>query len=367
MRATVVSSARWSSFRLSKHFIALALAAQGHDVLFVDPPVSPLSVVRSPQRRRELLGPSDERPAANLRVWHPRVLAPQSHPAVRAVNDRLIARGIARRQDPDVVLAFGLEARGVLPRLPAPRLYHCTDSIEDLPGQAGARHHEEIVIAAADAVTACSLPLTEQLRARGVDASYVPHGCDEDAFASRGEDPPELRGRPRPWVGYVGSLNFRIDADMLDAARRATGGGTLVVVGGAFGPALDPAARALLAQDDVAVLGHQPAERLPALTAALDVGLAPYGDHPFNRKSFPIKIPQYLAAGVPVVSTPNGATDELGDAVAIADDTSTFGDAVRAALAAADDEHAREARRAVARRRPWSTVANELLRAASAT
>ncbi len=58
----------------------------------------------------------------------------------------------------------------------------------------------------------------------------------------------------------------------------------------------------------------------------------PYTTEPFNRKSFPIKVLQYLAAGLPVVSTSSGATDELGAHVLVADEPDAFEAAVRSAL-----------------------------------
>lgn len=361
----MLSSARWSSFRLSKQHLSIALAEAGHDVLYVDPPLSAGSLLRDRSRWPDLRG-RDEVGEAGVRVWHPIVLPGQNDRRVQRLNARLLRRGIRRRMTAeDLTLAFSLESRGVLRHLGGRRVYHCTDSAEDLPGANAdeVRRQELALIARCDVVAACSRPLVDQLAARGVEAMYLPHGCDREAFVERGgDDPVELRGRARPFVGYVGSINFRIDVRLLVAALGATSGGTLVLVGSRFGPSPAPEVAALLARPDVVVIDQQPPARLAALTASLDVGLAPYGEHPFNRKSFPLKIPQYLAAGVPVVSSPNGATDELGAAVRVAREPDEFGQAVRDAIREGPEGAA--ARRAVAARRPWSRVAEELLGAA---
>jgi teichuronic acid biosynthesis glycosyltransferase TuaH len=161
----------------------------------------------------------------------------------------------------------------------------------------------------------------------------------------------------------VGSINFRIDDRLLQAAHRATGHGTLVLVGGSWpssGPPPPPAVRAMQRADNVVFTGHRDTDRLPPYLWALDVGLVPYREEAFNRKSYPIKIPQYLAAGVPVVSTPNGATDELAAHVTIASGAEEFESAVVAALA--ENGHAAgAARRAAAAARPWTVVAQEIL------
>lgn len=358
----MLSSARWSSFRLSKHFVALALAERGEDVLYVDPPVSPLSVLRDPTRRADLVGVRDEVAPSGVRVWRPVVAPGQNGRVGQPVNGRLLARGVRRRvPGPDLVVAFSLESRGLVRRLGGTIVYYCTDSLEDLPGTDPAvmRARELDLANRADVVVACSLPLAEQLRERGVEAVYVPHGCDEASFAG-GPVPADLAPLPRPIVGYVGSLNFRIDPTLLGAAADAAAPGTLVVIGGRFGPSADPALAGVARRANVVALGHRDAERLPSYLAALDVGVVPYADLAFNRKSFPIKVLQYLAAGVPVVSTPNGATDELAPHVGIATDAASFRSAVQAAIGQRGPE-ADGARRAVAGARPWSAAVAAML------
>lgn len=368
MRATILSPSRWASFRLSKHFIASTLAAQGDDVLYVDPPLSPLSGFRQPARKADRRAPKDETVAPNLRVWRPRVVPGQNGAIGQSVNARLLAHGAqTRAPDPDLVIAFSLESRGALRRLGGRHVYYVTDSLEDLPGADtdAVRRYERELIDEADLVVACSLPLCEQLRTRGADPLYLPHACDPDSLAEPGGVPADIAALPRPIVGYVGSLNFRIDVAMLDAARRAAGGGTVLVVGGAFGPPPSAEAAAFLAQPDVVSTGHRGPDVLTSYIAALDVGLVPYAAGPFNRKSFPIKVLQYLAAGVPVVSTANGATDELGNAVLVADEPAAF----EAAVADAVSDHdpaAQAARREIARARRWDGVVEKLLEAVRA-
>ena len=335
-------------------------------MLYIDPPLSPLSLIRHPERLTDLRGRRVSDIDARLSVWRPVVVPGQNSRIGQFVNGLILERGIRRLiWPPELTLAFSLEARALLGRAPGRRIYHCTDSFEDLPGAdaADVRRRERAVIAASDAVSACSRPLVEQLGRQGTAAVYVPHGCDPGAVAAPPTPPPGLRDRPRPWVGYVGSLNFRLDSSLLEAARRANAGGTLVLVGGRFAAAPDPATERLLALSDVVSVPQQPPGAVPGIMASLDAGIVPYSIHPFNRKSFPIKIMQYLAAGVPVVSTPNGATDELGDHVLVAEDPRSFGAAVGRVLERPSQDQ-KDARRAVAMARPWTRVAAELVEAA---
>lgn len=362
----MLSPARWSLFRLSKQYTALALAALGHDVLYVDPPVSIGSVVRDRDRLRDLRGPRSVSPAPNLRVWRPIVAPGQNTRAGQRFNARLLERGIARQLPRlELTVAFSLEARGVLRRLGGRRVYYCTDSFEDLPGADAdaVRHQEREICATADVVVACSIPLRDQLAARGVPAVYLSHATDSDALAQPQAVPAEIAALPRPIVAYLGSLNFRIDRDLLDSARRAAGEGTLLIIGEEYGPSLAPDVAALLRQPRVVAIGNRPGDQLGTYLSGVDVGLVPYSGAAFNRKSFPIKVLQYLAAGVPVVSSANGATDELGAIVAVADDPDAFQVAVEYAIAH-DTDAARTRRREAAASRRWEDNASRLLDAA---
>ncbi|MEY2423452.1 MAG: teichuronic acid biosynthesis glycosyltransferase TuaH [Acidimicrobiaceae bacterium] len=363
MQVAVVSPARWSLFRLSKQYLSLAFASLGHDVLYVDPPVSVASTVRDRDRMRDLRGPRMEAAATGLRVWHPVVAPGQNSHLGQRLNAALLRRGITRALPHlDLTVAFSLESRTVLPSLSGTRVYYCTDSFEDLPGSDAAqlRRWEGELIGGADVVVGCSLPLCEQLAARGAQPVYLPHATDDDALTEPGPMPAELARLPRPLVAYLGSLNFRIDHTLLEAARDGAGDGTVVIIGDDYGPRMDPRSAALLRAPNVVAIGHRPGHQLSTYLAAVDVGIVPYSPAPFNRKSFPIKVLQYLAAGLPVVSSSNGATDELGDAVSVADDPGAFADAVRRS-AADDDAGARRGRRALAASRRWTDNATRLI------
>ena len=369
MHVVVLSPARWRAFHVSKQLVSAAIANLGHSVLYVDPPLSPLSFIRHRDRLGDLRRTWD-RPLDHVDVWTPRVLPGQNSAAGQAINARLLERVIRRRvPEPDLVISFALEARTVFGRLDGRRIYYCTDSFEDLPGAPAdtVRGYERRLLESADVVVACSRPLQAQLAERGAHPVYLPHGCDLTAPAAPLPLPlpAELAGRPRPFAGYVGSVNFRIDAALLEAARHGLGGGTLVLVGSwwsSSGPRPDPETSRLLARDDVVTTGHRSLAELPAYLAALDVGLVPYHEIPFNRKSFPVKVPQYLAFGLPVISTPNGATDEYGELVTVASGAEQFQAAVAGALAGSHPEV--RAGRKEAAARPWSTVARELLEVA---
>src|SRR5438270_5513041 len=162
MHVAVLASGRWAAFRGSLHSTAVALGEAGHDVVLVDPPVSPLSLVRHRDRWRDLTARRRESVAPGVDLWRPVVAPGQSSPLGQRLNAPWLAHGIGR---PELTLTSALDARTVMTRLPGRRVYCCIDSFEDLPGVDGAviRRRETELAGAVDVVVACSAPLCAQL------------------------------------------------------------------------------------------------------------------------------------------------------------------------------------------------------------
>jgi teichuronic acid biosynthesis glycosyltransferase TuaH len=222
---------------------------------------------------------------------------------------------------------------------------------------------ERQAIRRADLVLTVTAELAERWRALGSEPVVLPNGCDPDAYARvpTTEPRPVPDGFPEPVAGVVGLLSDRIDLDLLTAVAD-TGVGLLLI--GRRDPRWSPiAVDALLARPNVHHVGPVPFEALPAWLARLDVGLTAYADSEFNRASFPLKTLEYLAAGLPVVSTDLPASRTLREEssdVWIAPDQRRFAEAVRQAAKASSTPSAVTRRQAVAARHAWSSRADEL-------
>jgi glycosyltransferase involved in cell wall biosynthesis len=226
------------------------------------------------------------------------------------------------------------------------------------------------MLARADLVFATSETLAQRLRAHGARALHtVPNVAEVALFARAHEPLPEpeaLRGLPHPRAIYVGNLaGYRVDFALLE--RLARDGVSLVLVGpaGLGDPGAAPAAAAgLAALPNVRALGPQPRDALPALLRHADVALVPFLDNAHTRGSFPLKVWEYLAAGLPVVATPLPNLRALaGEGVlALAAEPDAFAAAVRAA-AAGDGPQARRARLERARAHDWPARMDELCEA----
>jgi teichuronic acid biosynthesis glycosyltransferase TuaH len=94
----------------------------------------------------------------------------------------------------------------------------------------------------------------------------------------------------------------------------------------------------------------------------MGVGLTPYADTDFNRASFPLKTLEYLANGLPVVSTDLPAVRWLDtDLIEVGTGPEDFASKVREVLSRPFDEAERARRIAFARRHSWTARAEQLL------
>jgi UDP-galactopyranose mutase len=156
----------------------------------------------------------------------------------------------------------------------------------------------------------------------------------------------------------VGLLSHFLDFEALEAIRRARRGGTRVLIGPGT-PATEPALAELSAREGVARLGPRPYADVPAYMQGLDVGLIPFrADDPHVKGINPNKVYQYLAAGVPVVTTPILDLEPRGADLQFAAGAAGMAAAVGRAL---DATGSAEARSALARVHDWDALASRMV------
>jgi glycosyltransferase involved in cell wall biosynthesis len=142
---------------------------------------------------------------------------------------------------------------------------------------------------------------------------HLPHGTRPEAIATHPlhqplPAPAELAALPRPYLGFVGSLEDRLDWVLLHRLARAFPTGTVVLIGRRPTPPRSAAwavdCQAVLAQPNVRLLGWRNPPEVAELLSSLDVCLIPYRtDDAFNRACSPTKLVDYMASTRPVVAT----------------------------------------------------------------
>jgi len=192
-------------------------------------------------------------------------------------------------------------------------VYHCVDefsAFSDAPARE-IRELERRLLLKADVVI-CSSEKLRADKARVNSNSYlVQHGVDLDHFA-KAYDPrtkiaDELKGAPGPVIGFWGLIADWIDLQLVRYVADAFSGGTVVLLGNATTD-LKP----LEGARNVRVLGRRPYADLPRYARGFDVALMPFRVNELTVAANPLKVREYLAAGLPVVSTAIPEVERLG-------------------------------------------------------
>ncbi|MDR7420626.1 MAG: glycosyltransferase [Armatimonadota bacterium] len=313
-------------------------------------------LVRAPTLSRET-SPEVVVASVPLVPYHHRVSA-------RALNRRIARATVARwRRNlgvwrPVVICALPTGLSIVDALEPRRLIYYCMDDFATLPGVDWPMIEalERDLLAAADRVVAASPWIAGLPRFRARGAAVLPHGVDYDHFA-RAQQPPSaeiarlVSSLPRPLLGFSGFIDGRIDVELLRAVASREDWGLLIV--GEAAVDLGDLGR----RRNVAMVGYRPYTVLPDYLAACDVLIAPYVRSQATAALQPLKIPEYLATGKPVVATALPALEDAADIVLLAQDEPGFLAAIE--RAAALPVAGRAERLARARAQSWQRRAEE--------
>lgn len=199
-------------------------------------------------------------------------------------------------------------------------VYYCYDEISAAPWMArhGARH-EQAFLSTADLTIVSSQGLYEAKSKDAKKCSLVKNGVDLELFKAKGLRPTDLP--KQPIIGYVGSVDDRLDYDLLKAIAITYPDWALVFVGRIVDEA---AAEKIATLPNVHLLGARPAAQLGNYLDAFHLGLIPFVKNDLTAGIYPLKINEYLALGLPVVSTDFADLSDFAAHTAIAKNTSDF-------------------------------------------
>jgi glycosyltransferase involved in cell wall biosynthesis len=266
--------------------------------------------------RRLVRGLRGARQVDGLHVLAPLVLPFHGSAAVRVLNRRLLRAQVGRAarrlgMDASILWAYAPQAevlRDVLD--PSLVVYHCVDDVAAQKGvdAEGFRAAEERFASGADLVLASAPALAERMRLLSRNVLYAPNVADTALFATAleaGPADPAVASLPRPRLVFQGAMvATKLDVGLLAEVARLRPQWSLALVGprGAGDPGgdLSPLDRA----PNIHMVGPREAAALPAVLRCADAGLIPYAINDLTRSVFPMKVYEYLAAGLPVLATP---------------------------------------------------------------
>lgn len=368
----------WYHNRAHSDFQLMTRVAQTRQVLFVNSismrmplPGRSSRFLRRLARKALSMARQLRRPVAELPNFH--VLTPVIAPfygsrLVRALNASLVRRQVAfhaRRLGftrPVIMVTIPTAWDVVAPVARRSLLFNRSDKHSafgevDAAMIAGLERqlleHSDVVLYVSRSLMADEASLT------GDRSVFLDHGVDLDHFRRHppGDEPTDLAEIPRPRIGFFGGLDdYVVDFDLLQRLAEEIPEASLVLVGDAT-----CSMRRFDTIPNVYWLGYRPYEEIPHYGSGFDVAIMPWLVNDWIKHCNPIKLKEYLALSLPVVTTPFPEASFYADVIAIAENADEFVAEVRRALADDAPAAARRARREAVAGASWDRRAMELL------
>lgn len=307
-------------------------------------------------------GSFSELPAA---VIEPKALPWHNVPFVHALNTRSLLRDIRRALErvapppsaPPVLVTGTPAAVGVVGSLGEQvSIYFCMDNYAELPGvsRTAIEPLERSLLGRIGAVVATAAELRKSKSPASARAFHLPQGVNFDHFATPQPVPPDLARLGTPRIGFAGGVSECCDLALIQAVAATNPRASVVLVGPV---SVD---LSVLTSPNIHVLGERPYATLPAYVQAFDVGIIPYVLNQWTRAVDPLKLLEYLAAGIPVVSTPIPEVHKYAAVIRLASGPTEFAHAAVAAYVG-DRLELRQTRQHVAREQTWEHRAAQFL------
>jgi len=187
---------------------------------------------------------------------------------------------------------------------PAVCVYDCMDELSLFRNAPPAlRKNEQELFERSNLVFTGGVSLFEAKRRQHSRVYPFPSSVDCEHFRKArtcGDVAEDQKSLPRPRIGYAGVIDERIDLDLIRAIAERRPDWHIVMIGPVV--KIDPAT--LPQRDNIHWLGMKDYSQLPEYMAGWDVAIMPFALNDSTRYISPTKTPEYLAAGLPVVSTP---------------------------------------------------------------
>ncbi len=249
----------------------------------------------------------------NIFVLNPLAIPAYGNEAVRKFNQKFLVSQVKKAmrklnfQKP-LNMVFNPAAGLLAGKLGEEKIvYYCVDEYTAFTGAAsGLKEIEEELFRKSDLVVVSAEKLFEDKKQFNKNTFIIRHGTDWNHFRkaldTETKIPGEIKDLPRPVIGFHGLLADWVDFELIKKVAEHFKIGSVVLIGKI---AVD-AERKIKILDGVSnihFLGRKPYAELPAFCKGFDIALNPFAINDLTLAANPLKVREYLAAGLQVIST----------------------------------------------------------------
>lgn len=315
---------------------------QGGEVWYFDEPGNVVTVFVSPEKPLGNLwlwmrGPRKD-PATGIVHFVPPAGLPFAYhsPSVNRWNHYRYRSALGSRfrpgDGPVVLIVCNVLGLGWLGRLGEDvAIYDCADEISHFKqarmNLGAVKAQERALLRRVDAVVTTSQGLYDAKSPHAKRSALIRNAAEIDHFArahTPGAKPADIASLKKPIVGFYGFLADWLDWRLIERVVREGSEFDWVFIG--------PSIRNLSALEKLPnfhALGRKPYEELPNYLGHFSCAHIPFGRTELTKYVNPVKLYEYLAAGVPVVATPLPELQAFEDVCALAETPDEYLEAVR--------------------------------------
>lgn len=248
----------------------------------------------------------------NIFVLNPLAVPAYGSKAVVSFNEKFLIRQIKKAMRKlgfrDAVNMVFNPAAGMIAGKLGEReiIYYCVDEYTAFTGSAALKEIEEKLFRISDLVVVSAEKLYESKKQFNPNTHIIRHGTDWKHFSTAMDDstivPDEIANLPKPIIGFHGLLADWVDYELIKKAAEHFKNGSVVLIGKTSVDA-EGKIKILDGVSNIHRLGRKPYGELPAYCKGFDVAINPFVINELTLAANPLKVREYLAAGLPVVST----------------------------------------------------------------
>ncbi len=249
----------------------------------------------------------------NIFVMNPLAIPAYGSKAIVSINQKILIRQVksAMRKlgmKNVINMVFNPAAGMIAGKLgETEQIYYCVDEYTAFTGvSAGLKEIEEDLFRQSDFVVVSAETLLESKKKFNEKTFLIRHGVDFNHFRksldAATKIPAEIANLPRPIIGFHGLLADWVDFELIKKIAEHFKNGSVVLIGKITFDA-EKKIKILDGVPNIHFLGRKPYEDLPAYCKGFDTALNPFVMNELTRNVNPLKVREYLAAGLQVVST----------------------------------------------------------------